>query len=200
MNKNFLTVLLISGLVSGCATARLDSGPSIALTHHMQAPNVGVSKVIDERQSPNIGTIGAAGIRVKQADLSQTLTNHLIQSLNSHLKVNVTPVVEVHDQNAASVAESSNTDRVVSLRVKKLKMFSADALMQPVEVNMDLELKVYDRAGKVIYTTPVTGSYEKRIGISIVEKSTGQLVNSTVQEAINNLIKDPGLKKSLASA
>lgn len=200
MIKKLGLIGLILIFISGCATAKLTSGPSLALIHHPDALNVGVSKVIDERESANAGTIGATGIRVKQGDLSSTLTNYLTQSVNSNMNVNVTPVAAATDRNAASVAENSNTDRVLAVTIKKIKVFSADAIMQPVEVHLDLEMNVYDRKGKNIYSAPISGSYEKRIGLTIVDKATGELVEATVKDAVNNIVKDEGLKKALEIA
>ncbi len=196
--KRMIGFVSVALILSGCATARLSKGPeSFALTQHPNAVNVGVAKVVDERTSANVGTIGAAGIRVKQADLSDITTNYLVNSLNTELKTNVTRIVSINNENAATVAGSTAADVFLATHIKRVKIFSADALMQPVEVNIDMELTVYDKAGKTIYTAPISGTYEKRIGISIVDKATGQLVESTVQDAVNNLIKDSGFRKAI---
>jgi len=155
--------------------------------------------VVDERGTANAGTIGAAFIQVK-GELVDLVTNYLINHLNTKMDLNVERLKTATAQDIASASSVYHTDRVLVVRIKRLKMFSMDALMQPVEIDLDLECEVYDPDGKLIYQQTIMGRNEKRIGISIVDKTTGKLVEAAVLDAMNNLVKDSGLKKSLASA
>lgn len=197
--KTLLTAVLVGALVNGCATAKLSGGPdTFSLIEHPNTVRVGVPRVVDERGTSNVGTIGAAFIQVK-SELVDLTTNYLINHLNTRMNLNVERLKTAAAQDIAAASLLHQTERVLVVRIKRLKMFSMDALMQPVEVDLDLECEVYDAVGKLIYRQTITGRHEKRIGISIVDKTTGKLVESAVLDAMNNLVKDPGLKKSLAS-
>lgn len=197
--KKTLVAAFLGVLITGCATARLSQGPdTFSLIEHSNAVRIGVPKATDARGTNKAGTIGAAFIQVK-SELVDLTTNYLINYLNTRLNANVIRIKTVDSQEISSVSSQYQADRIFILKIKRLKMFSADALMQPVEVDLDLAFEVYDQTGKQIYKQEVTGHHEKRIGISIVDKTTGQLVEAAVLDAMNNLVKDPGLKKSLAS-
>jgi hypothetical protein len=57
---------------------------------------------------------------------------------------------------------------------------------------------VFDEAGQEIYRRIADGHYEKRIGITVVEKSAGELVEAVVKETLSQYVKDPELKKIIA--
>lgn len=188
-------MVFLSALISGCATAKLSRGPdTFSLIEHSNALRVGIPRVVDERGTANIGTIGAAFIQVK-GELVDLTTNYLINHLNTKMDLNVERLKGI-----ASAPSQQPTDRVLVVRIKKLKMFSIDALMQPVEVDLDLECEVYGPGGQLIHKQAIMGHHEKRIGILIGEQTTGKLVEAAVLDAMNNLVKDPGIKESLISA
>lgn len=198
--KKIVTIAFLSVFVSGCASAKLSRGPdTFPLIEHTHSLRVGVPQAVDERGTNRAGTIGAAFIQVK-SELADLTTNYLINYLNTRLNLNVERIQMAAVQDFATIFSQHNMDRVLIVKIKRLKMFSVDALMQPVEVDLDLECEVYDPSGNLIYRQTFMGHHEKRIGISIVDKTTGKLVEAAVLDAMNNLVKDPGLKKSLASA
>lgn len=198
--KTLLTAVFVSFLVTGCATAKLSKGPdTFSLTEHTASPRIGIPRVVDERGTSQAGTIGAAFIQVK-GELMDLTTNYLVNHLNTKLNLNIERIKAQTPQDIASASSERSMDRVLIVRIKKLKIFSMDALMQPVEVDLDLAYEVYDMSGKLIHQQEVLGHHEKRLGISVVDKATGKLVEAAVLDAMKNLVKDPGLKKSLVAA
>ena len=197
-----LKVLFLSSIVAlttGCAAAKLSRGPdTYALTRYPDAVRIGVAKVLDERGGHKVGTIGATVIFVKK-ELADLTTNYLIHHLNSNLRANVEQVIVTSPDEIPSEAAKNNVEGIVLARINRLRMFSIDALMQPVEVELSLDVEVYDRNGLRVYKESFMGHHEKRIGITLVEHSTGKLVEAAVLDAMNNLVKDPGFKKSIAS-
>ena len=198
--KKIVTIAFLGVFISGCASAKLSRGPdTFSLIEHTNSLRVGVPKAHDERGTNRAGTIGAAFIQVK-SELVDLTTNYLIHYLNTKLDLNVERIPMTGAKDRVSTPSPHNMDRVLILRIKRLKMFSMDALMQPVEVDLDLECEVYDSDDHLVYRQTIMGHHEKRIGISIVDKTTGKLVEAAVLDAMNNLVKDPGLKKSLVPA
>ncbi len=194
-------IVWILGLIvlSGCATAKLSKGPDPAiLIHHEESVPIGVVTTMDERESEKIGTIGATSIVVKKNDLVDLVGNHLIRYINEKIGLNVERVQINENDSIKLVATKKKVEGVIVLRIKSLRMFSIDAILQPVEVNLTLELIVFDEVGQEIYHRIADGHYEKRIGISVVEKSAGELVEAVVKETLSQYVKDPELKKIIA--
>ena len=195
------TIVWIIGLIvlSGCATAKLSKGPDPAvLIHHDEIAPIGVATAMDERDSEKIGTIGATSIVVKKNDLVDLVGNHLVRYINEKIGLNVERVQVTDNDSIKLVATKKKVEGVIVLRIKSLKMFSMDALLQPVEVNLTLELVVFDEVGQEIYRRIADGHYAKRIGITVVEKSAGELVEAVVKETLSQYVKDSELKKIIA--
>lgn len=198
--KKIIIIMTAVLILNGCATARLSKGPdTYTLLQHSGGVNLGVAKVIDERASKNVGTIGAAGIRVNE-EIVPLATNYLISYLNEKLTANITRIPDVPEAQIPSIAEQNKISKLIVTRIKKLKLFSADALMQPVEVDMDMEVTVFDAAGTQLYQQMIQGHFEKRIGLSIVDKSTGELVESTVKDTVSNLITNSNFQKVISAS
>lgn len=193
----FTMMIVFGTLTSGCATARLSQGPdTYALEHHTGVKTLGITKVVDKRGSFSAGSIGAAGIKVK-GNLVDLTTNYVIKNVHDYLNMNVERVGSDEAQ-MASLIQEKNLAGVLQVEIPELKMFSADALMQPVETKILLDVILFDKTGKQIYKTRVMGNYEKRIGLTIVDKATGELVEKVVSDAASQLVKDQGLVKALA--
>lgn len=192
-------LILILLLTNGCATAKLSKGPDPAvLINHDEIAPIGVATAMDERDSEKIGTIGATSIVVKKNDLVDLVGNHLVRYINEKIGLNVERVQVTGNDSIKLVATKKKVEGVIVLRIKSLKMFSMDALLQPVEVNLTLELVVFDESGQEIYRRIADGHYEKRIGITVVEKSAGELVEAVVKETLSQYVKDSELKKIIA--
>lgn len=59
-------VFFVVFLISGCATARLGTGPeAYALKEYPKGSRVAVAKVMDARGSDSAGMIGGCGVKVK---------------------------------------------------------------------------------------------------------------------------------------
>lgn len=194
------TVILLLSFSTGCATAKLSRGPdTYALSKHPDGIRLGVNKVVDERNGDKVGTIGAAIINVKRQDLANLATNYLISQLNTSFKANIEEVAVTAPEQIPAEAEKRNVKGLVLARISHLRMFSMDAIMQPVKVELNMEAELYDAGGQLLFNKSFPGNFEKRIGISLVEHSTGQLVEATVRDAVSNLVKDTDFKTSVAS-
>lgn len=188
-------IAVIALLLTGCATARLSKGPdTFELIRHENRAEVGVAKAQDERKSEGAGTIGGAFVRVKKSDLTELATNYLVQYINSKVELNVVRVAMEGEASVKEIAVSHMVEGIVLLKVKEMKLFSIEALLQPVEADLTLELIVFDSTGDQIYSRTVTGHNETRIGISIVENSTGKIVEAALKDALSQLVKDSELR------
>ena len=184
--------------LAGCATARLGTGPDVySLKEYPGGTRVAVARVVDARGSDSAGTIGGCGIKIKAKELEALATNYLLDGANRYLGANISRVENVSAGTVPQLASENDAIYFMSARITGLKMSSLDAIMQPVEVSCDLDLKVYDRKGHEVFQKTFKGSYQERIGFSIVEKATGKLAERTVQDAVSNLVKDPELRELL---
>lgn len=190
-------LLLLSTV--GCATARLPKGPdtSILIRHQEPAPVV-AARALDERGSEKIGAIGATTIFVRKSELVNLVSNHLIRYLNEKVGLDVERVQTIETDSIQLTATKKKAEGVILLRIKSLRMFSLDALLDPVQTDLTLELIVFDERGEAIYRRAVTGRHEKRIGISVVEKSAGELVESVVKETLRQYLRDRDLRRIIA--
>ncbi len=187
-------LLLLGCLLSlnACATATLPSGPTLNnLTQHSNALSVAVD-VVDERESTKVGTIGALTVHVKK-NIEDLVAGHLLTALNADKKINV-----VRSYSEELGGNAGNTGIIVS-KIKTLNMNSADAILDPVQVDLSLEILVKNAKGEKTLHTFAMGRYSKRIGITIVDRSTGQLVDSVVKDAVFNLMQDAKFGKALES-
>lgn len=197
--RSIFLIAFVFFAVTGCATARLSKGPDTSLlVQHKEVSPIGVADAVDDRKSEKIGTIGATSIVVKKNDLVDLVGNHLIRYISEKIGLNVERVQINENDSIKLVAMKKKVEGVIVLRIKSLRMFSMDALLQPVEVDLTLELIVFDEVGQEIYHRIADGHYEKRIGISVVEKSAGELVETVVKETLSQYVKDAELKKIIA--
>jgi len=190
-------LISLSLLATGCTTARLSGGPDVyALAEHANALRMGVTQIVDERKSDHLGTVGAAGIRVRREDVTELATNYLLHILNAKMDTNVVRVNQVTPSDIPALVEREQIDGVIVCRIKNLSLFSIDAIMQPTKVEMDLEVEVYNRAGALMYSEIANGYYSKRIW-PMTQNGAGKLVESAIQDVMSKLAKDSYLKKSL---
>lgn len=196
MKNVILGLLLFSS--AGCATARLPEGPDASILIHQEPAPVVVARASDEREGEKIGTIGATTIFVKKGGLVNLVSNHLVRYINEKVGLNVERVEVSETDSIKLIATKKKIEGVILLRIKSLRMFSVDALLDPVQTNLTLELVVFDEAGREIYRRVATGHHEKRIGVSVVEKSAGELVESVVKETLRQYLRDPDLRRIIA--
>ena len=176
-------LVLIVGLVSGCATAQLSQGPDIrSLKANAGAAEVAVAMVEDARGGTRAGSIGATSVDVPTS-VANMIHRYLTTALNSELGLNI--------------KEAGKADKTVVSKITGLSIASFDAIMQPVKTQIKLDLSVLDQSSQPIYRQSYLGEYEERIGISIVDSKTGQLVESAVQRLIKEVTNDANLKKAL---
>jgi len=186
-------------LCAGCTTARLTAGPDVSvLQMHKDALSVGVPVVEDLRAGKKVGTIGAAGVNVEQDDLRDLATSHLVKTLNMEMGVNVVRTAASTEENLANLSGQYAVDRFVVAKIKEFKMFSADSLLQPVDVDMVYEVSVYDGSGKKIFRGSFNGQYSKRVGV-VSQKGLGQLVEATVMNANQQMRADIAFQKALTA-
>ena len=185
MKRASLFVIVCLAL-TGCATAQIAQGPSIAtLKMRDGRPLVAVAMVKDARGKTNVGTIGAAGIAVPET-VKNTVHNYLVNTLYDNFAVN-----------AKGSEEAAGTEKLVSSQIDSISIYSFDAIMQPVDTEISLKLSVLDVQGKSVYEQSYRGMYQERIGISLVESKTGQLVEEAIRNLMAQIAGDDRLKKVL---
>ena len=190
--KPIFLVLAVS-LVSGCATAQLAKGPDIGtLKQNSGATQVSVAMVEDARATTHAGSIGATSIDVPK-DVNTMVYNYLVSHLNEDLGVNIKEAGRVSQQDIAQMG----ADRLIVSEISSIKVSSFDAIMQPVQTEILLNLSVLNKQGQSVYKQTYLGKYEERIGISIVASKTGQLVESAVKNLISQITSDSNFKKAL---
>ncbi len=195
---NFIGAILASSLIlSGCATARLSQGPDIqSLKSHAGAAQVAVAMVEDGRGATHAGSIGATSIDVPTS-VTDMVYHYLIAELNSNFGLNIKEAGKLSQEDVAQAVSSSGADKVVVSKINSIKISSFDAIMQPVQTQIQLDLSVLDRRGQAIYKHSYLGEYEERIGLSMVDSKTGQLVESSVQQLMKEITNDADLKQAL---
>ncbi len=198
MKKDLFLITSLTLFFAGCTTARLPQGPDVfSLTKFPESEaTVAVPKVVDARGTKNVGMIGAAGIQVR-SDIAPFATNHLIRAVNSQMKLNVVRTEAITKNNAANILKSNNATNALVVSITSLKMHSIDAIMQPVEVDVTMGVTILNGQGQAVLEKTIAGHYEKRIGLSVVDKTTGELVDKVIQDAMFNLVKDEEIKKGL---
>ncbi len=195
--------LLVLGLalLTGCVTAKLPpASDAFAPQDRPGQAKVGVARVKDARASVKVGHIGAASISVKKPDLENLVTSHLMDCFNRQLGVNVERVSAETAEEAKLLADSRGVDGLVLASILNLTMTSVDAVMEPVEVALDVEVSLHDQTGRQIFKEVVLGRYSKWIGITIVDKATGKLVDATTRafaEALANRLNSQGVLRGL---
>ncbi len=192
--KKFILLLFIACILSGCATAQLAKGPDINnLKQYTGASQVAVAMTEDVRPSTNAGSIGATSIDVPK-DANNMVYNYLVSCLNENLGINIKEAGRVSQQDIAQVG----AERLVVSDISSIKIYSFDAIMQPVQTEVLLNVAVLNKQGTAIYRQSYVGKYEERIGISIVSSKTGQLVESAIKNLMTQISGDDNLKKALS--
>ena len=188
MKQIFLFGIIV--FISGCATARLPQGPDIYSTHqYSEARAFGVVKVVDQREKKKAGTIGALTVNVDHEELAQITTNYLIESLNLKLQLNVSRISKFDPENIDLPLSNQNLNGFIVARIKKLKLFSVDAILQPVSVEIFMEIDVYNTQGQIVYSDVFDGYFNKRMGLRTSSEAHGELVESAVKTLMENLVK-----------
>ena len=192
----FLALTVV--FVSGCATAQLAKGPDTNfLKSHAGSSQVAVAMVEDIRTTTRAGSIGATSVNVP-ANVSLMVYNYLVICLNENFRVNIKEPGKTSQENNGQPASSPGSDRVIVSKISSIKISSFDAIMQPVQTEVKLDLSVLDQKGQLVYKQSYFGKYEERIGISIVDSKTGQLVEAAVKNLMMEISNDNGLKNALA--
>lgn len=184
--------LMLLGLVFlvGCATAKLPAGPDIyKLTNHPDAKIIGVVDVHDARTNKTAGSVGAASITVGD-DLAELVTKNLINRFNKE-GFNVRRV----DASAVSAPKDFNVDYVLKTDILAVKLFSIDAILQPVDTSITLKADVYDQDGKLTYSDSFEGKARKQVGLSFDFSAEGDLVQEATLDAIGRLVESKVLAK-----
>jgi len=193
-----LTLLLLT--ITGCATSRIPSGPETFSTIQYEGkPKLGIIKAQDSRKEKKAGNIGLAVINVESEDLTNMVTNHLVHCVNNDLQFNVEKVGAYLPKDMNMVATQYGTSGTITLNVLRLELRSFDAILEPVETDIDAKVQVYDQEGKLVYEEIINGHYSERIGLSIVDKATGELINKATESLIKNIAINLNLRKTLTA-
>lgn len=184
----------LSLVVSGCATVQLSSMGVVpyAFRSHPGAPTVAVAKLQDARPRPeDLGIIGASPIRTKD-DIARSATEILLQELND-AGYNIQRAEET-----ASVPPAG-TNALLRGTLEKTHMHSMDAILQPVELELQATLEVISPDGRVAYRKTYFVNPSKRMGISMGAAGGWQakFLTEGFQDLAARTVQDDHLKKAL---
>ncbi|MBI4398158.1 MAG: hypothetical protein HY586_03440 [Candidatus Omnitrophica bacterium] len=197
--KSLAGILMAALFVSGCAmTAKLPQAPDASsFTRYPDVASVGVAKVQDVRGTVKAGAISAQPVEVKE-DITDFCTKYLINSLNSDMKVNVTLIEETLPANDIPLlAAQKGLDRILISKLISVKFSSLDAIMDPVQTDMQMDVYVYNQSGELILKRNFFGKAEKWLGLGTSIKSTGKLVQESTLNLMGTLASDAELKSAL---
>jgi hypothetical protein len=196
-----LALLLGLVFIAGCVTAKIPSGPDVYATKtHPNKPKVAVVKFKDTRVSEKAGSIGLASIAVKKQDLENLVTSYILDCLNHQLDVNVERVSVEPPEEFKANGGSPGVNALLTGKITKLELSSADAAMDPADVVLEGEVWLYDLSGRQLFHEVVTGKYSEWIGFKIVDKATGRLADATARTFAHQLgsrLHDEGALKDL---
>lgn len=185
-----LTASATAALLSGCATAMLPQGPDIySFSVRPNAPSIVVARAVDERANKqHLGSIGATQYSMK-ADPVELVGKEAVAALYEQgFNGTLGHVSSDQPGTFAEEAQRSRAQGVLALRIKSISIGSFDILMDPPTAKATLQATLYDRQGKVMETSEVTGLVQRRIGALALEKNSGQLVGEAIHDAARRLM------------
>ncbi len=186
-------------LMMGCTTLQLSKGVDMnELREYPEGVRLGLVSAKDLRGSNSIGSIGAAGYKLK-GEVVDFTTNQVMSSANHYLQANLLPISQPAESEMAGVALRNNLDGFVIPEIHKIKLFSMDSLMQPVETDVDIKVNLYNAKGEAVYNSSYAGHYEKRVGLVTSPKPIAELVENAIKDAVSKFVKDEEMKKQLQS-
>lgn len=196
MKNIFFIMVGLFGL-TGCASAQPGTSPETthAIVQHKEVTMPEAVKVMDDRGNKKARTIGATVIQTNGNNLVELVTDHFIKYINDKARLNVVKVAIKESDVIEEVVDTYKLEGMAILKIKELRVFSIDAFIQPVEVDLLLELSIFDKSGQKIYNRTISGHHEERIGLIIVENNVENLVEIVLKDALNQYGKDPELKK-----
>jgi hypothetical protein len=150
-------------------------------------PKVGVATCQDERDSKKAGSIGLTGISVKKEDLEDLVTSHILHCLNNDVGVNVEQVSAEKPEEVKKLATSLGLQGLCFTKVKRLKIESADSVLDPARVELQCEVWLFDAKGRSTYHDWLTGKHTERIGLKSVATATGRLVDAAARSCAQQL-------------
>lgn len=150
------------------------------LQHYEDNYSVGVTQTEDLRDSNKVGTIGLATFTVK-SDITQLTNNHIINHINKSLGFNVKQVAKNDFRGVRGVINS---------KIKKIELFSIDAILQPVKTRFVLQVEVFNPDGKCIFKDDFIGLHEETLGLSFSNKKEGRFVEAALINALDKLVED----------
>lgn len=176
-----LLIALISLFSSGCATINLPPGPSAyELQHYEDNVIIGVTQAADLRSSNKVGTVGLATFKIK-SHITQLTSEHLMNHINKSLGFNVEQV-------------ASNDFRIVSgivnSKIKEIKIFSVDAILQPVETKFILQIEVLNPNGESVFRDDFLGLHKETLGLSFTHEKEGRFIEAALINALDKLIEN----------
>ena len=194
-----LPVVWLLFFISGCATARLPSGPEVfSPYHHKDKVTIGIIKVQDSRDDKKAGAIGLAPIYVEGKDLTNMVTNYLIDCINRRLQFNVINVSAYQTNDMKELTKKHNIQGIALLNITKLEMNSFDAIIESVKVDMEADLQIFNKDGEKVYEDIFKGHYEERIGMVLnVDKATGELVEEVTKKVMDEIAITERLRGTL---
>ncbi len=133
--------------------------------------------------------------RSQKADLRELVTHYLVHYIHLKAGLSVERIQRDDSRAIELIAAQDKKEESVFLRVDRLRLFSENALLEPLEAELTLEVRVLDRNGAEIYRKTVTGYHAVFV---LFEEGRAILAEGTVKDALKQLIKDPELKGIIA--
>jgi hypothetical protein len=192
-------VILLAAVLSvsaGCLTQKSEFPVlhETALRTAERAPVVGLAPVQDDRQNTKAGHVGGARITTGPDAIeyvSRSFTNKLHEK---GFKVVKTPVPSNHA--GPNEQPALGTVTVVPI-LQSASITSADAILFPAVIDVDLAAKVCDERGKVIYVGKAHGAHRTRLWLSSSKKKFGKLLATAMDQALDEIVRDPKFDQAL---
>ena len=198
--KKIWILTLLAVWIAGCGTTQPTKeyeSSDDAVLESTQPAGV-IAQAWDERHSEETGTIGIRSITVRKTDLTELVSRYLLHYIHEKIGLNAERI-QMNEADSVKLAATKNkVNGIIILKIKELKIFAPDARLQATEVNLMLELTVFDDSGHEIYRRTVKRRYEKNADAFVAELNTDKFIEAAMKDALKQYVEDPALRKIIA--
>lgn len=172
--KNLFLILTLSAILSSCATM---APPQVkgSYSYNKNMPTVGLN-VIDARKEPKVGTIGLASFSINDLEL------YLFETLKN--QINEVSGINLQKYEDLSEMESLRLPISIEATLKKAYFVSADALLDDVDGEALIQLKIYDLENQLVFSRQYSSTSKRKAAWP----KTGDN-NIHIDILINNIVK-----------
>ena len=150
--KNLFLLFTFLALLSGCATM---APPQVtgSYSYNKNMPTVGLN-VIDAREEPKVGTIGLASFSINDLELY----------LYETIKNQINEVSGINFQKYENLSEIETLRLPVSIEatLKKAYFVSADALLDDVDGEAIVQIKIYDLESQLVFSRQYSSTSKRK--------------------------------------